>query len=210
MHGQGIDLLALNDIIPEMHDCFGLRPCLWNRQLSARGVVIAMEADIAAVIAMHILRSATGAAPFYTEPVSVDWERGRLLLGHAGYHDASNADPAAPIRIIPDVEYENSDRYTGASTYFKYRPGPVTLINSVWNGQGLAWTGLQGESLPGPPKLQGICHLLLAPEVRLKNFILSAIQRGVSQHWIALPGRLLEELEVLCPILGISFAPITA
>jgi hypothetical protein len=168
-----------------------------------------MEADIAAVIAMYILRSATGAAPFYTEPVSVDWERGQVLLGHPGYNDASNADPAVPIRIVADVEYENSDRYTGASTYFKYRPGPVTLVNSVWDGQGLSWTCLQGDSLPGPLKVQGICHLLLAPEVPLQSFILRAIQRGVSQHWIVLPGRLREELKVLSRLIGISFEPIT-
>jgi L-fucose isomerase-like protein len=209
MSAEGIDALALNDVIPEMHACFGLRPCLWNHQLSARGAVIAMEADIAAVIAMYILRSATGTSPFYAEPVSVDWKRNQVLLGHAGYHDAANADPAVPTRIIADVEYENSDRFTGAATYFKYRAGQVTLINSVWDGQGLGWTCLQGESLPGPAKVQGICHLMLAPDVPVRSFILSAINRGVSQHWIVVPGRLLAEMKVLCRMIGISFTAIS-
>lgn len=61
---EGISILAMNDIIDEMHACFGLRPCLSNPRLSESGMVVAMEADVAAGIAMYILLRFTGKAPF--------------------------------------------------------------------------------------------------------------------------------------------------
>ena len=46
--------LAMNDVIPQMHASFGLRPCLCNPRLSAAGAVIAMEADVAAAAGMRL------------------------------------------------------------------------------------------------------------------------------------------------------------
>ena len=43
-------MLAINDVIPEMHSSFGLRPCLCNPRLSER-TVVSMEADVAAGLA---------------------------------------------------------------------------------------------------------------------------------------------------------------
>ena len=120
---ERLDGLAMNDVIPQMHASFGLRPCLANPALSSSGVMVSMEGDIGAVIAMLVLRRFTGESPFYTEPFSVDYAGEAVLMGHAGYHDPANADPAVPIRVVPDVEYENTDRFTGAVTLFKYRPG---------------------------------------------------------------------------------------
>jgi L-fucose isomerase-like protein len=201
---EGLAVLAMNDVIPEMHASFGLRPCLTHPDLAA-GTVVAMEADIAAGLAMHVLRLFTGRSPFYTETFGADYRENALLLGHAGYHDSANADPDWPVRIIPDVEYRNSDPFTGAVTFFKYRPGPVTVVNSVWDGEGLQWTGLEGISRAGPPRLEGNAHLVLDAEVPLARFFRQAAQSGVSQHWIVVPGRRLEELGRLCGILGVRF-----
>jgi L-arabinose isomerase len=128
-----------------------------------------------------------------------------LLLGHAGCHDAANADPAHPIQVVPDVEYENSDRFTGAASLFKYRPGPVTLVNSVWDGERLKWVALEGESLPGPPKMDGNCHLFCALRVPVREFFRRSVENGVSQHWVVTHGHRLEELEVLGDAAGIRF-----
>ena len=100
--------LAMNDVIPEMHASLGLRPCLCNPGLSSSRAVVSMEADVGAAVAMLALRLFTQECPFYTEPFSADYELNTLLMGHAGYHDTVNADPGAPVRIINDVEYENS------------------------------------------------------------------------------------------------------
>jgi L-fucose isomerase-like protein len=198
----GLQVLAMNDVIPEMHSSFGLRPCLANPRLSARAVV-AMEADVAAGLAMQALRLYSGERPFYSEVFGADYPADALLLGHAGYHDAANADPAHPVQVIPDVEYENSDRFSGAVSFFKYRPGPVTLVNSVWDGEALKWVGLEGESLKGPAKMDGNSHLLCALKVPVAEFFRRAVESGVSQHWIVVHGHRLAELEPLAEAAGI-------
>jgi L-fucose isomerase-like protein len=200
---ERLSVLAMNDVIPQMHAGFGLRPCLSNPRLSEQAVV-AMEADIAAGVAMHALRLATGERPFYTETFGVDYHANALLLGHAGYHDAGNADPAFPVEIVPDVEYQNTDRFPGAVSFFKYRSGPVTLVNSVWDGSRLKWVALQGRSLEGPPKMDGNSHLFCSLDVPVREFLRRAVESGVSQHWIVVHGQHLEALKVLCDTAGIG------
>jgi len=198
----GLSVLAINDVIPEMHSSFGLRPCLCNPRLSER-TVVSMEADVAAGLAMQALRMYSGERPFYTETFGADYPADALLLGHAGYHDAANADPGHPVEIVSDVEYENTDRFTGAVSFFKYRPGPVTLVNSVWDGERLKWVGLEGESLKGPAKMDGNSHLLCALKVPVAEFFRRSVESGVSQHWIVVHGHCLGELDSLCEAVGI-------
>jgi L-fucose isomerase-like protein len=200
---ESLVVLAMNDVIPQMHASFGLRPCLANPRLSERAVV-AMEADIAAGVAMYALRLATGQRPFYTETFSVDYQLNALLLGHAGYHDTANADPAYPLEVLPDVEYQGSDRFAGAASFFKYRSGPVTLVNSVWDGERLKWVALQGRSLEGPPKMEGNSHLFCTLDVPVREFFRRSVESGVSQHWIVIHGQYLEALKVLCDTAGIG------
>jgi L-fucose isomerase-like protein len=200
---ERLAVLAMNDVIPEMHASFGLRPCLANPRLSEQAVV-SMEADVAAGVAMYALRLATGERPFYTETFSVDYQLNALLLGHAGYHDATNADPAYPVEIVPDVEYQASDRFAGAVSFFKYRSGPVTLVNSVWDGERLKWVALQGRSLEGPPKMDGNSHLFCTLDIPVREFFRRSVESGVSQHWIVIHGQHLEALKVLCDTAGIG------
>ncbi|MEE9174856.1 MAG: hypothetical protein V3U19_01655, partial [Thermodesulfobacteriota bacterium] len=195
---ERIGIFVMNDVIDEMHVCFGLRPCLTNPRLSASGVVVTMEADIAAGIAMYILRFFTGKSPFYAELYTADLEKNAFLMGHPGYHDSINHDEKYPVKIVPDVEYENSDPFSGACTFFKYKPGPVTVVNSVYNGKKLRWTVFEGYSLQGPPKMEGSCHLFCKIETPIKEFCNRAIQIGVSQHWIVVPGHFMKNFERLC------------
>jgi L-arabinose isomerase len=201
----GLSMLAMNDVTVEMHQAFGLRPCLTNPRLTRAGVVVAMEADIAACVAMHILFLVIGESPFYTEIFTADLKKNALLMGHAGYHDPTCRDKAYPLQVIHDVEYENSDPFKGACTYFKYRPGPVTVVNSVYNGEKLQWTVFEGMSLEGPPILEGNCHLFCGVDIPLKRFYEQAIGLGVSQHWIVFPGIHKEGLKRLCRWLNIDY-----
>jgi L-fucose isomerase-like protein len=201
---EGLDLLAMNDVIDEMHSCFGLRPCLDNPALAQAEAVVSMEADISAALAMKILRLSSGESPFYTEPQGVDIRGNSLLMGHAGYHDSSNRDPEGPLRIVPDVEYMSSDRFSGAAVYFKYRPGPVTAVNSVFHGERLKWQAFEGESLPGAPVLEGNCHLLCRLEADVRTVLNRSVEGGASQHWVVYGGHRLKELKMICQWLDIE------
>ena len=206
---ERLPVLAMNDVIEEMHASFGLRPCLANPRLSDSGAVIAMEADVAAGVCMYVLRRALSQSPMYTETFSVDYRANALLLGHAGYHDTANADPEYPVEIVADVEYENSDRFPGAVSFFKYRAGPVTVVNSVWDGGALKWVAFEGVSLEGPPKMDGNCHLFCRPDIPVRDFFRRSVESGVSQHWIVVYGCHLETLAGLCEGLGIAYLPLS-
>jgi len=199
-----IDILSMNDVIHEMHESLGLRPSLTHPGLGEKGRVVSMEADIAAGVCMFALRLFTGNIPFYTEPISVDMEKNLILLGHAGYHDYANSDPETDIKIIPDVEYKNTDRFSGAVTYFKYAAGPVTVVNSVWDGRRLKWVLCEGEALGGGYRLEGNSHAVWRPDIPLTTFFETAAASGVSQHWIIIPGRIAKRLNRILPILSIA------
>jgi L-fucose isomerase-like protein len=202
---EKISIFAMNDIIEEMHSCFGLRPCLCNPRISDAGIVVTMEADIAAGVAMYILKLFTGQMPFYAELYTADLDNNAFLMGHPGYHSTVNHDKNYPVKIVSDVEYENSDPFKGASTFFKYKPGPVTVVNSVYNGEKLRWTVIEGYSLEGPPKMEGSCHLFCKLNMPVKEFINRAVRIGVSQHWIVIPGHLTKRLERLCSWMDIEY-----
>jgi L-arabinose isomerase len=203
MEEEKLPVLAMNDVLEEMHASFGLRPCLSNPRLSAAGAVISMEADIAAGICMYILRRYSDQSPFYTETFSADYAANALLLGHAGYHDTVNADPDFPVQIVPDVEYENTDRFSGAVSFFKYHSGPVTVVNSVWDGEKLKWVVVEGESLSGPAKMDGNSHLFCRLDVPVKKFFRQSVDSGVSQHWIVIAGTHARGIAELCEQLDI-------
>ena len=206
---EKLDILVMNDVIDEMHTQLGLRPCLFNPNMSRSGVVVAMEADIASGVAMHILRQFTGQSPFYTELFTVDLEKNCFLMGHAGYHDPVNRDPKYPVRVVPDVEYENSDPFTGACLYFKYRPGPVTVVNSVYTGKKLRWSVFEGESLAGPPKMNGNCHLFCKVGLPASDFYRRLLDMGVSQHFVVVSGHVKERLKRLAGWLQIDIFDVT-
>jgi L-fucose isomerase-like protein len=204
-----LDILVMNDVIEEMHNELGLRPCLTNPAMNAADVVVTMEADIGAGIAMYTLGQYFGCAPFYTELFTVDLQENAFLMGHAGYHNPCHHDPDYGVRIVPDIEYENTDPFTGASTYFKYMPGPVTVVNSVYNGELLQWTVFEGESLPGEPKMNGSCHLFCKAPMPVGRFFSDILPIGVSQHFVVVPGHRAASIERLCAWLNIDFHLLT-
>jgi L-fucose isomerase-like protein len=205
---ERINIFVMNDIIDEMHSCFGMRPCLPNPEIAGSDAVVNMEADVAAGVAMYALQLFTGDVPFYTETYTADLKNNALLMGHPGYHNVSNFDESYPVRIVSDIEYVNTDIFTGASAYFKYKPGPVTAVNCVYNGDKLRWSVFEGISLEGPPKMEGTCHLFCQTDKPVIEILDSTIQIGVSQHWIVVPGRIMARLKRLCSWLNIDFVAV--
>ena len=200
-----INIFCINDIIEEMHSVTGLRPSLYNPRLSESGVVVAMEADIPAGIGMYILKMFTGQSPIFTEVLTADLEKNSLVLGHAGYHEAVNYDENYPLKIVPDVEYKTTGKFSGAVSCIKYKPGDVTLVNCVYNGSRLRFTAFDGESVECPPKLEDTNHLFCRLNLPVGDFFNKALKLGVSQHFLVIPGNYCDNLERLCQFVDIEF-----
>ncbi len=189
--------IALNDLAPSVHETLGLRPCLSDPTLCDRGVVVAMEADVAACLAMAGLRRLCGAAPFYTEIFNAGLADGCLLMGHAGWHDPAVRDPASPASIVPDEEYRNTDRLAGAAMWFKAAPGPVTAVNAVWRDGRLHGPCSRARASRGRRAWTGNCHLVFRAMEPVAALLDRLVARGVSQHWVVVPGRRTAEVEAM-------------
>jgi hypothetical protein len=70
-------------------------------------------------------------------------------------------------------------------------------VNAVWRDGRLAWTALEGESLPGPAVLEGSCHLVFRTGEPVRGLLDRLIARGVSQHWVVVPGHRAGEVEAM-------------
>lgn len=205
VNAENINILCINDIIEEMHSVTGLRPSLCNPRLSESGVVVAMEADIPGGIGMYILRMFTGQIPIFTEVLTADLEKNSLVLGHAGYHEVVNHDENYPVKIVPDVEYKTTDKYSGAVSCIKYKPGDVTLVNCVYNGNRLRFTTFEGESVACPPMLEDTNHLFCRLNLPVMDFFNKVLKIGVSQHFLIIPGKYCDNLDRLCQFVDIEF-----
>jgi L-fucose isomerase-like protein len=164
-----------------------------------------MESDIPGGIGMYILRVFTGEIPIFTEVLTADLEMNSLVLGHAGYHEVSNHDANYPLKIVPDIEYKTTDRFTGAVTCIKFKPGDVTLVNSVYNGTRLRFIVLEGVSVDCPPKLEDTNHLFCRLNLPVADFFNRAMTLGSSQHFLVIPGRYCNNLQRLCQFVDIEF-----
>jgi len=202
---NNLSILCMNDVINEMHSVMGLRPSLFNPRLNKTGLVVSMEADIAAGIGMYILKIFTAQTPFYVEILNADLEKNAFVLGHAGYHEAVNYDENYPVKIVPDVEYKNSDKFSGAVSCFKYKPGAVTLVNCVYNGKKLQLTAIEGESVNCLPVLEDTNHLVCRLNIPISKFLNDILNLGISQHFLVIPGKYGENLERLSHFLDIEY-----
>jgi len=202
---DGLQILCINDVIEEMHAAIGLRPSLFNPRLSEKGLVVSMEADISAGIGMFILKNFTGQAPFYVEILNIDLQKNAIVLGHAGYHEVVNFDEKYPVRIVSDVEYKNSDKFSGAVSCFKYKPGDVTLVNCVYNGEKLRLSVIEGYSVDCPPILEGTNHLFCKVNSPVNEFLDAVLNLGISQHFLVIPGKYSKSLERMCKFIEIEY-----
>jgi hypothetical protein len=164
-----------------------------------------MEADIAAGIGMFIVKNFTNETPFYVEILNTDLSKNAFVLGHAGYHEAVNYDSTYPIKIVPDIEYKNSDKFTGAVSCFKYKSGDITLINCIYNGEKLKFSVIEGESLECPPLLEDTNHLVCKINKPVDWFLDTLVNSGISQHFFVIPGRHSLNLGYLCKFIDIEF-----
>jgi len=186
--------LAFNDLDIELHQYFGLRPCLTLPGIFERAV-ISMEGDIGGAIAMYILRELTGKPTMYTEIFTYEEKKNGFLAGHAGIHDIRVASPKE-ISIVPDYEYMEVEKET-ATMQFEARPGKVTMLNLFFNGKEFRMTAVKGNAIRTEKTFEISPYIYIKPEVPVNEFMKSVIQRGATQHWAVVHQDVIRELECL-------------
>lgn len=202
-----LDVLSLNDIVPELHETLGLRPCLYPPILDQYDTSLSLEGDLGAATALYILRHLANSPTLFVEFWYWDEARNVIIGGHAGPQDPSLARPGQAW-ISHDYEFAQSDRRRGAHFQFIARPGRVTLLQIHATPQG--WQALQvgGEALEGPPKLEGYPHAAIRLDPPIDTFVRRVAQAGSTQHWIMAYGDLEAEFQALCELANIPLETI--
>jgi hypothetical protein len=190
---HGLDVLSLNDISPELHASFGLRPCLSPYRRTGRtAALFGLEGDLGAASAMLALDRLTGSPVFFTEFWFWNEAENLLVGGHAGIQDPRAARPGEAY-ISRDYEYSQSDPTEGAHFQFACRPGRITLLQLRWTPRGWQALACTGEVVDQPAWIEGYPHAVIRPDVPVLDFFRQAAEVGTTQHWImgygdALPG----------------------
>ena len=202
-HQHGLQLISLNDISPELHRVLGLRPCLYPPLYDREHILVGLEGDLGAAVALFALDRLLGSPLFFAEFWYWDETENVLVGGHAGVQN-----PAVGVKtwITQDYEFCQSDASDGAHYQFVARPGRVTLLQVRGTPAGWQAIAAGGECIETEPWLEGYPHAVIRLDVPIGRFLQTAAQAGTTQHFVMAYGDALPEVEVLCRMLKIPLA----
>ena len=200
-----LDGIALSDLIPELHEVVGLRPCLYTEKLAKSDVVVGNEGDLGGTTGMCLLRKLTGSPVMFTEIFNLDYDSNTVGAGHAGPSNYLLAQSDSQVTITPDLELmDATSNISGVWMEFIGKPGKVTILNFICTLDNFQMTILNGESLGGEPRFDGYPHYEIRIEPDLKTFLYSNSLNGTSHHWAVVNGDVKEELSYLADMLGVK------
>jgi L-fucose isomerase-like protein len=204
MFDRELEGLALSDLIPELHEVLGLRPCLYPERLARS----ANEGDLGGTTAMLMLRMLAGRPVMFTEIFNCDRDTGVVVAGHAGPSNYLIADGKTPVTVTPDYELMDSKSGVGGVWMeFIAAPGRVTMVNFFRNpgpAAGFQMTVLGGESLGGELRVEGYPHAAVRIDPDMHRFLRSCAENGTSHHWAIVHGDVRAELWFLADMLRIK------
>lgn len=207
--GSQLDLISLHDTSAELHSMIGLRPCLYPGILNETGIVMGLEGDLGAAVALLAQRIFSGGPLFFVELWYWDEAANTVVGGHAGPQDPRVAVPGTAW-ISQDYEYAQTDRYAGAHLQFVARPGQVTLFQMRGSPSGWQAVVATGEALESQPWLEGYPHAVIRLTAPLDKLLRQVAKVGSTQHWSMAYGDTVPEIRALCALLNIPLAEISA
>ena len=145
-----MDGIALSDLIPELHEVMGLRPCLYPEKLAKSDIVVGNEGDLGGTTAMLMMSKLTGNPVMFTEIFNLDYEKNTIGAGHAGPSNYLTAQGDEKVTITPDYELmDATSDISGVWMEFIGKPGKVTVLNFICTIDNFQMTILNGNSLGG-------------------------------------------------------------
>ncbi len=197
-----LDVISLNDIAPELHAAFGLRPCLYPDLFEAHHILVAIEGDLGAAVAVFLLNRLTDSPILFAETWFWDEEENLIVAGHAGPQNPSLARDGS-CWISHDYEFAQSDRTEGAHLQFVARPGRVTLLQL--RGTPAGWQAIltTGEAIETEAWVEGYPHAVVRLDVPVAAFLQQVAAVGSTQHWAMAYGSAKEEVAAVCRLLQV-------
>jgi len=200
-----VDALAFNENAPELHREIGLNPALYVPELYEGGRVVGMEGDLGTTTALLILGKLTGKPSMFLEVFSFDLGDNSFMAGHCGQQNVNLAGGNERVKVVPDVEYENSPEaeLEGAWMQFMLPEGRVTMLQLVCGADNFKMIIAGGGSLGGEVRLPGFPQAHIRPDVPIAEFFTQMAQVGATHHLAVVHGDVVSKLEKLADVLGV-------
>ena len=181
---------------PDLFTDFGTPNCAVLSMLNDMGISSACEGDMYGAISMFIASRLSGGSVFFGDPVSMDEDENTLTYWHCGMCAPSLASKPTigvhPNRKIGPV-MDFGCKGSSAATIFR--------IGRDAKGDFRAFVA-GGQTLDKPKQFIGT-SVVVRTDFSARDLVYDSVTDGWEPHYVVAYGDIIQDIEVLCRILGI-------
>ena len=181
---------------PDLFTDFGTPNCAVLSMLNDKGISSACEGDMYGAISMFIASRLSGGSVFFGDPVSMDENENTLTYWHCGMCAPSLASKPTigvhPNRKIGPV-MDFGCKGSSAATIFR--------IGRDAKGDFRAFVA-GGQTLDKPKQFIGT-SVVVRTDFSARDLVYDSVTDGWEPHYVVAYGDIIQDIEVLCRILGI-------
>ena len=181
---------------PDLFTDFGTPNCAVLSMLNDMGISSACEGDMYGAISMFIASRLSGGSVFFGDPVSMDEDENILTYWHCGMCAPSLASKPTigvhPNRKIGPV-MDFGCKGSSAATIFR--------IGRDAKGDFRAFVA-GGQTLDKPKQFIGT-SVVVRTDFSARDLVYDSVTDGWEPHYVVAYGDIIQDIEVLCRILGI-------
>ena len=181
---------------PDLFTDFGTPNCAVLSMLNDKGISSACEGDMYGAISMFIASRLSGGSVFFGDPISMDEDENTLTYWHCGMCAPSLASKPTigvhPNRKIGPV-MDFGCKGSSAATIFR--------IGRDAKGDFRAFVA-GGQTLDKPKQFIGT-SVVVRTDFSARDLVYDSVTDGWEPHYVVAYGDIIQDIEVLCRILGI-------
>lgn len=181
---------------PDLFTQFGTPNCAVLSMLNDMGISSACESDMYGAISMFIASRLSGGSVFFGDPVSMDEDENTVTYWHCGMCAPSLASkptigvhPNRKIGPVMDFGCKGSSAVT------------VFRLGRDSNGSFRAFVA-GGQALDKPKQFIG-ASVVVRTDFSARDLVYDSVSDGWEPHFVVAYGDIVQDLEVLCRLLGI-------
>lgn len=197
---QGFNAISLK-CWPEMGQ-MKYTPCAVLSRFADKGFVIGCESDVDATITMLVQKYLTDRTTWMCDLIQIDEEENTALFWHCGQAGLSLKDPDSEVEM---TDHPLAGQGTALQTTL--RPGKVTIARISKIGDHYKMFIVRGEAVPTKKVVTGVM-VNVKLEEPVRQTVYQIAKEGVAHHYSIVWEDVVEEMKMICKILGVEIIPL--